>query len=152
MEEKITFSLTPILTEEKIFEIKDYDTVKEAIDDYVALKTEGVVINDDIDFKNVKADRMEIRKRLKTIKDARLTITKLYMGTFDEQMKALEKVLNDADKELKALVDGYDEQRKGGNVVEAPKVITLTIKGYDLKAIEKLRDAAIKAKLEAVIK
>lgn len=150
MEEQTTktFSLSPILTDEKVIVIKDFEENKKVVIDYIEGKTLIEKIEDDETNKAVKADRTEIRKKLDLIKQARISIVKLYTGQFETQLKELEKLLSEGDSKLKALVDAYALSKKV-NEPPKPKAFTLTVKGYDEKAINKIRDAAIKAGLSA---
>ncbi|MCK9236394.1 MAG: hypothetical protein M0Q41_13405 [Bacteroidales bacterium] len=153
MEEKeVKFELTPVYVEtESQFVVKDFPIQRQSLKDYLASQTQIKVIKDDETNKVVKASRTAIRKLRDALKDTRISVIKLYMGIFESELKELEGMLDEADKKLKTYVDAYALSKKVNEPV-APKLFTLTVKGYDEKALAKIRDAAIKVGLSAEIK
>lgn len=151
LEEK-TFELVPVLDETTgKYVVKGFDNVKEIVRDFVEREVNRVkVIEDDIAFKDVKATRTDIRKKKDAIKDARLHINALLLGDFNAQLKEIETMLDGADVALKEKVDAYNEAVKGKD--NKPKVITLVIKGFDMVAINKLKESALKCGCTAEVK
>lgn len=136
MEEK-KLDLVPVISGDGHYVIKDYDNVLNVVKDYTetALK-ETEVVNDECSFKLAKNTRTDIRKHKDAITQARLNINALLLGDFNEQLKALETLLDATDKAIKEKVDAYSKEVKGDS--GKPKVITLVIKSYDAKIINKI--------------
>lgn len=151
LEEK-TFELVPVLDEGTgKYVVADFDNVKKIVHDFIEREVNKVqVIKDDIAFKGVKTTRTDIRKKKDAITQARLHINALLLGDFNAQLKEIETMLDEADKTLKGKVDAYNEEMKGKD--NKPRVITLTCKGFNAKAIEKVREYALKQGLTAEVK
>ena len=105
-----------------------------------------ILQNDKIRHKNTRTD---IRKKADVIKNARINVTKMLTGTFEEQLKEIEKMLTSADNTLREKVTVYEAEHK--SKIAKPKKITLVVKSYDMKLIEKVKAYAIKNGLEANI-
>lgn len=151
LEEK-TFELVPILDKATgKYVVKEFDSVKEIVTDFITREVNRIVeINDDVAFKDVKATRTDIRKKKDAITQARIHINALLLGDFNAQLKEIEAMLDEADKTLKGKVDAYNELVKGKD--NKPKVITLTCKSYDAKAIEKVKAFALSCGCTAEVK
>lgn len=147
------YDLVPILEKEtQTFLIQKFDEVKGACEYFISENLEKVnleVFNKET-YGDVKKIRTAIRKKQDQVKEVRLSCNEIAMGTFNEQAKTLESMLKEADEKLKAYVDAYDRDIEGE--LPKPAKITLTIKGYDLKKVEKVKEYAIKQGLEAAIK
>ena len=152
MLEERTFELVPVLDEATgKYAVKSFDNVKEIVSDFIEREVNRVtVISDDLTFKNVKATRTDIRKKKDAITQARLHINALLLGEFNAQLKEIETMLDEADKTLKAKVDTYNEEIKGKE--NKPKVITLVVKAFDMKSIEKVKAFALKNGCTAEVK
>lgn len=152
MLEENTFELVPVLDEATgKYVVQKFDVMKEIVRDFLEREVNKVVeINDDVAFKDVKATRTDIRKKKEAITQARLNINALLLGDFNAQLKEIEGMLDDGDKTLKAKVDAYNELVKGKD--NKPKVITLVVKGFDPKAIEKIKALALKNGCTAEVK
>lgn len=152
MLEERTFELIPVLDEATgKYIVKSFDNVKTIVNEFIEREVNRVsVINDDLTFKDVKMTRTDIRKKKDAITQARLHINALLLGEFNSQLKEIETMLDEADKELKAKVDVYNEQVKGKD--NKPKVITLVVKGFDVKAIDKIKAFALKNGCTAEVK
>lgn len=149
--EENKFELVPVYDKDTgAYVISNFEKCKGIVQTFIKDCHLDMVITDEADFKEIKATRTNIRKKKETISTARKQIKEMLVGTFEAQLKELETLLGDADLKLKEKVDTWEAENK--NKVAAPKVITLTIKGYDLKKIEKIKESAIKQGLEAVIK
>ena len=64
------------------------------------------------------------------------------MGTFEEQAKSIEKMLDAFDKECKEEKEKWLEATQ--NKSKKPTLIKLEIKSYDEKVIEKIKNYALK--------
>lgn len=149
--DKNTFELIPYLNQDTgQYIVKDYDNVKKIVEAFIEREVSQAIITDDTSFKAVKATRTDIRKKKNTITQARLHINALLLGDFNAQLKEIEDMLNGGDKILKERVDTYNEEIKGK--LQKPKVITLIVKGYDEKTINKVRNYAIKQNLQVEVK
>lgn len=152
MSEEKTFELVPVLDAETgKYTVKSFENVKKIVSDFVERETHRVIaIQDDLTLKEVKATRTDIRKKKEMISQARIHINSLLLGEFNSQLKEIETMLDTADKALKEKVDTYNEEVKGKE--NKPKVTTLIVKGYDVKAIEKVKAYAMKNGLTAEVK
>ena len=147
------YDLVPILEQEtKTFQIQKFDEVKGACENFINENLEKVNLEtfDKETYGDVKKIRTAIRKKQEQVKEVRLNCNEIAMGTFNEQAKTLESMLKETDDKLKAYVDKYEKEIEGK--LPKPAKITLTIKGYDMKKIEKVRDFALKQGLEVAIK
>lgn len=144
LEEEKTFELVPVLDKETgKYVVQDFDEVKKIVQDFTEREVGRVVtISDDLDLKTVKGTRTDIRKKKDAITQARLHINALLLGDFNSQLKEIETMLDEADKTLKGKVDAYNEEVKGKDI--KPKVVTLVVKSYDPKTIDKVREFALK--------
>lgn len=151
MEEK-TFELVPVLDKKTgQYEVKDFDNVKKIVADFIEREVTPIKeITDDVMFKSTKELRTDIRKKKEAITQARIQINSLLLGTFNGQLKDIEAMLDSSDKVLKEKVDAYNELVKGKD--NKPKVITLVVKGFDPKAIEKIKALALKSGCTAEVK
>lgn len=152
MLEERTFELVPVLDETTgKYVVRDFNNVKTIVSDFIEREVNRVtVISDDLAFKDVKATRTDIRKKKDAITQARLHINALLLGDFNAELKEIETMLDEADKKLKAKVDTYNEEIKGKD--NKPKVITLVVKAFDMKAIDKVKAFAIKNGCTAEVK
>lgn len=152
LEKEKTFELVPVLDEATgKYAVKDFDGVKAIVRDFIDREVSSVGdISDDVMFKDVKLTRTDIHKKKDAITQARLHINALLLGEFNEQLKEIESMLDDADKTLKGKVDTYSEIVKGKD--NKPKVITLVCKGFDMKAVEKVKEFALKHGMTAEVK
>ena len=151
MEEK-TFELVPVLDKKTgQYEVKDFENVKKIVADFIEREVVPIKeITDDVMFKSTKELRTDIRKKKEAIAQARIQINSLLLGTFNGQLKDIEAMLDSSDKVLKEKVDAYNELVKGKD--NKPKVITLVVKGFDPKAIEKIKALALKSGCTAEVK
>ena len=149
LEEK-TFELVPVLDEMTgKYVVKSFDDAKQIVADFIEREVTSIVtIEDDLAYSSAKKTRTDIRKKKEAITQARLHINALLLGEFNAQLKEIETMLDGADKELKVKVDTYATEVKG-KVDNKPKIMTLVIKGYDAKALKKVKDLAIKLGLSA---
>ena len=123
------------------FQIVEFDKVMEECKAFI--EREGntkLVITDDNAKKAAKASRTAIRKKKDEIADLRKSLNTAYMGTFNEQARTLEKMLDEADETIKANITAYE------NIGKAPEppVFTIKVSSYDEKAIEKVKALAVK--------
>jgi len=155
MEEEIIkeeFSLTPVLNPEtKEYSIKRFEEIKVACQGFIE-ENKMVSCTTDEDLKTLRKCRTTLHKKADQIKAARLALSKL----FTYQFKELEKMLNDADNELKKLKDEFDakkaeEEALNNPVVEETKLVedkdlkkvTLIIEYRDANIIEDIKKLAI---------
>ncbi len=147
------FALTPVLDNDTgKYVIDHFDAVLQTVKEYIDAAANAIAqIADPETLRLAKDSRTEIRKKKEAIKDARIQINALLLGQFNEQLKTIEGMLDEADKSLKAKIDAYNEETKGPQATK-PKVMTLTVKGYDAKAIEKVKKLALSLGLQAEVK
>lgn len=145
------FELVPVYDKEAgVYKINDFEGCKAIVQEFINGCHVDVVITSEADYKDAKSTRTDIRKKKDTVATARKQIKEMLVGTFENQLKEIETMLGDADTVLKEKVDAWERENK--NKVASPAKITLTVKGYDMKKIEKVRDFALKQGLEVAIK
>lgn len=147
------YNLVPILEpKSKTYQIERFEEVKKACAEFITDTTSVLNLEDlSPEMHNVvKKARTEIRKKLDQVKRVRIDCNKLALEKFNEQAKSLEDSLQSADNELKAYVDKYAIEVE--NKQAKPAKITLTVKGTDMKLIEKVKIYAVKQGLEVSIK
>lgn len=129
--------------------LEHYDEVVDACKAFIA-QNDFDSIADELDFKDLKAARTEIRSKLDQISRTRIDLNEMLLGEFNTQLKTLEALLKDADNKLKGLKDSWEKEHK--NTVDKPTVIKITIKSYDAKVINKLKEQALKLGCEVEVK
>lgn len=147
------YDIVPVLEKEtNTYLIQKFDEVKSSCEEFINERLDTVNLEkyDELTFKNVKEIRTEIRNRQDLVARARINCNQIAMGTFNEQAKTLETMLKEADTKLKTYVDTYNTEVVGK--LKSPAKITLTVKGFDMKLIEKVKQFALKQGLEAIIK
>lgn len=133
-----------------VYVVANYEENKQLVEKFIANDCHlNDKIESDADLKIIKNTRTDIRKKADVIKNARINVTKMLTGTFEEQLKEIEKMLSSADSTLREKVTAYEAEHK--SKIATPKKITLVVKSYDMKLIEKVKAYAIKNGLEANI-
>lgn len=152
--EKQEFDIIPVQDEKtKVYSIKNYEELFKRVENWTKENSPIGKINsqEDYDFylkdkpKN-KESALSQRVVAKNIKDlvssVRKGIIKSTMGTFEEQAKSIEKMLDAYDKECKEEKEKWLEKTQ--NKTKKPTLIKLEIKSYDEKVIEKIKNYALK--------
>lgn len=128
------------------YEIKNYDTTLENIKQYLenhSLKN-VVVLNED-DKKAVKKARTELRKILTDVQNVRKTSNKLILGKFNEQCKEIEKILGDAEQNLKVKINDFENKE---NVKKYRLIATSNDISILEKALIELEKMGIKGEIQ----
>ncbi len=148
-----SFALTPVLDERTgKYVVDKFGDAKKLVADFIEREVNSVtVVDSEPIYKVAKETRTDIRKKKDAITQARININALLLGDFNAQLKEIEAMLDEADKSLKAKIDDYNVNVKG-KVDNRPRVITLVVKGYDEKLINKVKDYAVKYGLSAEVK
>lgn len=152
--EEKEFDIIPVQDEKtKVYSIKNYEELFKRVENWTKENSPIGKINsqEDYDFylkdkpKN-KESALSQRVVAKNIKDlvssVRKGIIKSTMGTFEEQAKSIEKMLDVYDKECKEEKEKWLEKTQ--NKSKKPTLIKLEIKSYDEKVIEKIKNYALK--------
>jgi len=96
------------------YEVKHYDkcltTVQEACK--IAKKKKDYAIKSDLEYANVKAQRQLINKAYSICNDRRKDFTKKILGTYQEQLLTLERMLKKSSEELTGYMNAYDDSKK----------------------------------------
>lgn len=96
------------------YEVKNYNgclkTVQEACK--IAKKEANFAIKDDFEYANIKAQRSLINKAKKICEDRRKDFTKKMLGTYQEQLATLERMLKKSSEELTSYMNAYDDSKK----------------------------------------
>lgn len=132
----MNLDLTPILNENKTFEIEKFDDIKNGIQEYINKLPLNIVISDATDLKAVKDSRTEVNKIEELIKKNRIASEKIIIGTFKNQCKEIETLLKGASDKLKELVDNYQNKIK-------EEIFKLEVKSTNKEIIEEVRKFAI---------
>lgn len=125
----------------KSWVIKDYDATLESVRQFIdgnALL--DLVIQDEYDFKALKEARTLVNGKLKEVSDLRKDLNKAVMGTFNEQAKAIEKLLKDASERQTRKMEEWKKDHGG----IAAKKAGIEVRSFDAKAIDKVRAYALK--------
>lgn len=148
-----TFELVPVLDEKTgKYIVKDFVDNKKLVQDFIEREVNTIAtIESDLACASARRLRTDIRKKNEAIKDARLNINALLLGDFNAQLKEIEGMLANADYELKNKITTYQVEEKG-KLDNKPRLTTLVIKGYDGKAIDKIRVYAQKLGLQVEVK
>lgn len=137
----------------KTWEIQDFPKAKSDCEAFI--KNEGlldVLIQSDEDKKAVKAARTIIRAKKDEIATLRKDLNKAVMGTFNDQAKELESLLDDADVKLKKKLDDYTASLPAPTEPAKPKGITLIVKSFDKSSIDRVMALAIELKCGVELK
>lgn len=148
------FSIIPVQDETtKVFSIQNYDELYARIEKWVQENSPKGKIQNQGDFdyylkdkpKN-KEEALSLRVIAKNLKDlvssVRKGIINSTMGTFEEQAKNIEKLLDAFDKECKEEKEAW--LKATTNKVAKPTALSITIKTYDEKVLEKVKAYALK--------
>ena len=136
-----------IVNQEGVLVLNQYELLQAEINNFIANRP-SLIINDKNDYKLVKEFRTQTNKVLKAIKDERLQTTRELLSAYEEQCKTLERMLDEHQKVLGESLKIFDEQN--GKV--KPKQISVTLKFYDTKVIDKLKKFAEQNGCELTIK
>lgn len=123
------------------YQIAEFTEVYKECEEFI--EREGnlkLVITNDADKREAKASRTAIRKKKEQIAAMRKSLNGIVMGIFNSQVKELEKMLEDADEQLKDKITAYENAGKP----ETPPVFTIVISSFDEKAIEEVKAYALK--------
>ncbi len=153
-QEPKAFDIVPVQDEQtKVFSIENYDVLYARIQKWCEDNSpKGKILNQgDFDYylkdkpKN-KEEALSLRVIAKNLKDLVSTVRKgiinSTMGTFEEQAKSIEKLLDTFDKECKEEKEAW--LKATTNKADKPVAIKLEIKSYDSKVIDKVKAYALK--------
>ena len=148
------FNIIPIQDEiTKVFSIQNYDELYVRVKKWVQDNSPKGKIKNQGDFdyylkdksKN-KEEAYSLRVIAKNTKElvstVRKGIIKTTMGTFEEQAKNIEKMLDAFDQECKEEKETW--LKATNNKVAKPVSLSLTVKTYDEKVLEKVKKYALK--------
>ena len=126
------------------YEIKDFDQTKELAQNIIDSFVVTVIQNDD-DNKKAKEFRANCNKAKDKLKNLRLATIKDVMGTFESQIKELEKMFDDKQKEIGVEVNAYADSKKTEKtlVKTEKKSLKLTFE-YSDKLLQKILDFCTK--------
>ena len=96
----------------------------------------NLVIQSEDDLKSVKKSRTVINAKLKEIEDKRKALNEAVMGRYNNESKTIEKLFKETYENLTNKINEYEEK------LGKPKILTLIIKTYDQKVIDKIRKYA----------
>ena len=153
------FDIIPVQDENtKVFAIQDFDVLFKRLEDWTKANNPKGKINSQEDFDYYLKDKpkgrpvtgqvvvLSKRAEAATIKElvegGRKGIVKQTMGTFEDQAKRIEKLLGDFDKDCKEEKDKW--LKATTNKVAKPTALSITVKTFDKKVIEKVKAYALK--------
>lgn len=139
--------------------VKNYDATKAKLEAILA-DYPVFIINNDEDKKSAKNKRAALNGLLDTVKRTRIDGVKGLVGPLEEEVKSLEKMIDERQKAFGDAVKDYEAAQLQMSAVEGvviptkskAKVITLTIKTYDPKVAQKISDLAVKNNCEVSVK
>lgn len=135
----------------KSISVKDFEKQVEDCNKWLeSIANENHVILNDLDLKKVKEQRAENNTKRKNLATLRKNVILAYVGQFEEQMFELEHKLNDREKELKKLVDNYEEAKtkKEETAKGSTKVYKVTCCSLSKEDIEALITYAKRKKIQ----
>ena len=142
------FSLTPILNENNEYSLKRFNEVEEACKLFIQERVMEEV-KDQITLKQLKKNRQELRKKKEDIKKTRINLVK----TFSFQFVTLEKMLEQADDELKALKEDYEKSLITTEEIKTQQELkTVILKNVDSTTLNKIIKIATDSGCEIEIK
>ena len=155
-EEPKTFDIIPVQDEvTKVFSIQNYDVLYARIKKWCEDNNPVGKINNQGDFDYYLKDKPKVLKEgdnyslrviasnlKELVSTVRKGIIKSTMGTFEEQAKSIEVLLDEFDKSCKAEKAAW--LKATTNKVDKPTAIKLEVKSYDAKVIEKVKAYALK--------
>lgn len=146
------YEIQPLFnSESKTYEIANFDETKQALLEKLSTAPINLIIENDGDFKAVKNYRTEIRKDKDAITKTRLAINDLLLSTFNNQLKDLEKTIDEVDKQLKAKVDEH-KAKLDSEVPSEPIVQSYSIKvvSPNQEDLDKVSAFALKLKCQVI--
>lgn len=120
--------------------VKNFDETKKQAQ--LILDTYKVpVIQSEDDFKKAKKIRAAYNHCIKAVNDKRISTIDEFTSDFTAQCKEIADMFKAREQEFKAAITAWDEQHK--IVADKQAKITVTIKFYDPKLVEKLKKFAL---------
>ena len=118
-----------------ILQLRDYDKILDKVNRFIADNTHFVnaPLTDDT-YKTAKDERANINNTLKEVKKYRLTLLKKYTDKVVGEIKAIEKALDEREKEYKKLVDAYQAEHAIGQFKNSelkPTIFTVSVVNQD---------------------
>lgn len=164
-EEKEELSLPVVsdLTGDKLtgyqLHVKDFEGTKTMLENILA-KYPVFVISSDDDKKKAKEHRAKLNNLLDQVKRTRIDGIKALTGSLEDEVKSLEKMIDEKQKEFGKVIKEYEDSMLAQTTIEGvtlttkskAKAITLTIKTYDPKVAQKISDLAVKNNCEVSVK
>ncbi len=157
--QEFTFNIIPVQDNTGVYFIQNFDVLYDRLSEWVERNDPTGRVNSQEEFDYFVKDKPKnketaISQRVlaNSIKEmvatARKGIISSIMGTFEEQAKAIEKLLADFDAKCKKEKEEW--LKKTTNKVAKPTKISLTVRSFDAKAIEKVRAYALKMNCEVL--
>lgn len=139
--EETKFCLTPILNEQGEYSLTGFADIVSVCEMYINERLVSEIKTPE-DLKLLKNNRKLIRAKLNTIRKTRLNLVK----TFSFQFIALEKMLEEADNQMKKIKDDYEQANEEKETVQndSSKTVLLQITYFNEKSLEKIKELAVK--------
>lgn len=141
--------------------IQDYEKYVALVNAYLD-ERHVFEITDDESKKKAKKIRAEINADIEKLKRGRIDGLKWLIGTFEEQVKNFENLLDTRQKAFGVAIKKYEDEQKaaeaavigltGGPVNVSAKTITITVKTTDPKVVEKIKKIALDNNCSIAIK
>jgi molecular chaperone DnaK (HSP70) len=119
------------------------EAAKQCIEDYPCF-----LVQSKQDQTKLRKFRSEINKKKKAIADGRKQVKEQLLETFEAQCKTIEDLLDEHQKKMGEAINAYDE--RNGNIKQ--KQYSVSLKFFDEKVIEKIKQFAIENNCELTIK
>ena len=152
MEQEREFSLTSIENDGTLL-INSFEGLLLAVKAYVQ-ENKVFAIQTKSDCTFARKQRAEINNKLEAIKRFRIDTVNDFVTEFNEQCKTIETLLDDLQKDYGNAIKAFTDSQKlvVDTNINKPKKLTATLKFYDEKIIEKLKQFAIENNCELTIK
>lgn len=154
-EKELTMLPEVVSVQPKVMEplvIKNYDEYLALVNQYLDERHVFEIVDDE-SKKQAKKIRAEINADIEKLKRGRIDGLKWLVGTFEDQIKGFETMLDTRQKAFGAAIKKFEDEQKaaeaaaagltGGPVNVSAKTFTLTIKTTDPKVVEKIKKIAL---------
>ncbi len=141
------FDITPRIANGKYF-IENIEQVKESAVQYCKSLHIANVVNN-AELKLLKNNRTEIRKKIEFLKKTRIDVNDILLGTFNKDMREIEKILKEEDDALKIVKENY-EKLISLDLEKPNELFTIIISDEDIDKIEKIAKYARKLNIKKI--
>lgn len=114
------------------------------------------ITSDDV-YKAAKKERAAVNKKKDLVKDARLKVSKAFIGTWEEKCKTLEKIFADSADAHKKVIDEWEKEHQIGRFKPKPdqpktySFVATFLNEEDLKKAAEYLEKKLHAKVDLMV-